>query len=186
MGNEGELKNLGREAYAEQQHAMQLAAKICEEHGDFISTVISTNVIHGLDADDVFQKFFLSLAHRPLPTYIRDIKSYLCRAIKNDIFDMVRQITRYKIFIQDYSEEHTITCDYDDPLCTVMGAEQTEKLFKIIKKHLSKYETQVVIQRSYYDKSIEEIAKEMNISKRSVSHYLCTGLGKLRELINEY
>ena len=58
-------------------------------------------------------------------------------------------------------------------------------MFKAIERFLSHSESQAVTLRFKKDSSIEEVAKQMAVNKRSVSRYISVGLKKLRQFILE-
>jgi DNA-directed RNA polymerase specialized sigma24 family protein len=63
------------------------AAEVIAEYRDFIYMVICSQVNNKACAEDIFQDFFLSLVSKPIPHDVKNIKSYLYRAISNDIVD---------------------------------------------------------------------------------------------------
>ena len=67
------------------------ATKIFDEYGDFIYSVIRYKVKDEASAEDLYQDFFLSLVSSPIRKEVKDMKSYLYRAIINKIFDTKRQ-----------------------------------------------------------------------------------------------
>ena len=78
------------------------ATEVFTEHRDFIHMVIYSQVKNKSRADDIFQDFFLSLVSKPIPQNVKNIKSYLYRAISNDIVDTQRQVERYREQIKKY------------------------------------------------------------------------------------
>ena len=80
-------------------NSVDVAAKVFAEHGDFIRAIIRYQISNDTQADDLFQDFFLSLVYRPLPTGVQNIKSYLYRAVTNDVVDAVRRVEKHQIQI---------------------------------------------------------------------------------------
>ena len=80
------------------------AAKVFLDHKDFIKKVIRFHIQNEDQADDLFQDFFLSFVSHPLPGGIRNIKSFLYKAIINDIIDNIHRKENYRGFIHKYSE----------------------------------------------------------------------------------
>jgi len=75
---------------------IDLASKVFAERGDFIRAVIRSQVKNEAQADDIFQDFFLSLVYNPVPKGVKNMKSYLYRAIIKDVVDAVRRVETYK------------------------------------------------------------------------------------------
>ena len=82
---------------------VERAAEIFSEYGDFIFAIIRYQVSNNALAYDVFQDFFLSLVSRPIPAGVENIKSYLYRAITNDIIDAARRAERQQIRLHKYA-----------------------------------------------------------------------------------
>ena len=76
---------------------LDLTSKVFAEHGDFIHVVIRSQVKNEAQADDIFQDFFLSLVYNPVPKGVKNMKSYLYRAIINDVVDAVRRVKHTKL-----------------------------------------------------------------------------------------
>ncbi len=81
-----------------------VAARIVSEYTDFIYMVICSQVQNKSRVDDIFQNFFISLVFKPIPEDVKNIKSYLYKAICNDIVDTQRQSERYREQIKKYKE----------------------------------------------------------------------------------
>jgi RNA polymerase sigma factor (sigma-70 family) len=177
-----DCKTLGKETDTQELWPVKMATRIFEEYGDFIYAMIRYNVKNDSEVDDIFQQFFLSLVHRPIPQNIDNVKSYIYRAIVNDIFDVARRNKSYRVRILKYAQYQKPEFYDTDALNIAEKIEQTNKMLGIIEKHLPRHEGQAVIHRYYYGKNICEAAEEMGVSKRSLSRYLCTGLKKLKKL----
>jgi hypothetical protein len=54
-----------------------------------------------------------------------------------------------------------------------------------IKRHLRHHEAQAIIERYGCNHNGHDIAKTTRIKKRTLSRYVCTGLKKLRQLVQE-
>jgi RNA polymerase sigma factor (sigma-70 family) len=159
------------------------AAEIFSEYGDFIRAVIYYRVKNDAQADDLFQDFFLSLVSRPLPAGIRNVKSYLYKAITNDIVDAVRRVEKYKTRMNKYAECLNYSINKNDPENALVEVEQTDKMFKLIEGQLRHSEAQAVTLRYRNSCNIKEVAKKMHVNNRTVSRYLSTGLNKVRQFL---
>ena len=161
------------------------AAKIFEEYSDVIHSTIYCNVNNKSIIDDIFQDFFLALVHRPIPSGIQNVKSYLRRAVKNDILDEVVKIKNYHARNQRYVKLQMSYVKFHDPENTVIEAETIQQLFEIIEKRLFPHEAEAVTQKFSFDRDYRHAAEIMGINRRSFLHYLCTGLKKVRQLAQQ-
>ncbi|MHC4790492.1 MAG: RNA polymerase sigma factor [Planctomycetota bacterium] len=162
---------------------VERAAEIFAEYGDFILAVIRYQVNNDDLSEDLFQDFFLSLASKPLPAGIKNVKSYLYRAITNDIVDAARRVENYQTLLHKYACNLDFSINKSKPENALIDIEQINKLVGIIKGWLPHSEAQAMTLRYKYNHSIEEVAEKMNVSKRSVSRYLSAGLSKVRQIL---
>lgn len=166
-------------------HARNLSAatKIFTEYWDFIRAVIRYKVGNETQADDLCQDFFLSLVSNPVPPRVQNIKSYLYRAITNDIVDAARRVERYQTQIHRYAERLKYsTIEYSSEN-TLIETEEMNKMFELIEKRLPRSEAQAVALRYRNNHDIEEVAEKMRVNKRSVSRYISIGIGKIRQFL---
>ena len=162
---------------------VERAAEIFDEYGDFILTVIRYQVNNDDLAEDLFQDFFLSLVSKPLPAGVKNVKSYLYRAITNDIVDASRRVENYHKFLHKYSCNLDFSINKSKPENALIDVEQINKLVKIIKGWLPHSEAEAINLRYKHNHSIKEVAEKMNVDKRSVSRYLSAGFSKVREIL---
>ncbi len=171
---------MGHEQNSQVQKRVERATRIFKEHGDLIRTIIRSNLPEGVDSDDIFQDFFLSLISNPVPDIEQNIKAYLYRAIKNDIADAARRTKSYRRRIQRYAEHHRYGITSKAPNAIVAKSQQVRKVFQIGKHKLAPREFQAIIERFANDLSTDEAARRMRVSKKTYSQYLWSGLMKIR------
>jgi len=159
------------------------ASEVFDEYGDFIRSVLYAKVKNKDLVDDLFQDFFLSLVYKPMPKGINNTKSYLYKAITNDIVDAVRRTGRYKSHIREYSKQLNYSINEDSLENALMEREELDKLFAIIKERLPDSESQAIFLRYREKHSIKKVAKKMCINDRSVSRYISVGLKKIRQFL---
>ena len=162
---------------------MDAAAEIFEDYGDFIRGVIRYQVRNNDQVDDLFQDFFLSLVAKPIPSSVQDIKSYLYRAITNDIIDVCRKVERYQAKVQRYSEQRGCFINKSSPENALIEEEQTDKMFELMKGRLSPREAQAISLRYKSNYNIKEVAVRMNVNDRTVSRYISVGLSRIRHFL---
>ena len=163
------------------QNNLGTAADIVSEYSDFIRMVICSQVKNKTSVDDIFQDFFISLVSKPIPQDVKNIKSYLYRAITNDIVDTQRQLESYKEKIKKYRERCNFSINNTEPENALIRDEQKNKMFDLIKGRLTSSQSQAIALRYGTNYTIKEVAKEMGVKSTSVSRYICTGLRKMRQ-----
>lgn len=159
---------------------VELASQIFCEYGDFIQSVIHTKVKNQEKEEIIFQDFFLSLVHRPMPSNVYNKKSFLYRAIINDISDSRRRSELYSTHIEKYSQKMKSTINKSTSKNAYINEEQIIKMLKLIKEQLPGSCSEAIILRYRDNMSIQEVAQKMNVKSASVSRYISTGMKKLR------
>ena len=157
------------------------AGDIVSQYSDFIYMVICSQVNNKSRVDDIFQDFFLSLVNKPVPRNVKNIKSYLYRAICNDIVDRQREVERYRDQIKKYKERCNFSINNDEPEYALIRDEQMNKMFDLIKGRLTSSQSQAIALRYRTNYSIQEVAEKMGVKATSVSRYICTGIRRMRK-----
>jgi RNA polymerase sigma factor (sigma-70 family) len=160
---------------------VQTAYEILENHKELVHATINTRMNNTMEADDVFQDFFLSLVDKPIPTNLENIGGYLRRAISNDLIDEARRSKHHKEQLRGYTQYKRATARKDDPPAVIARTEVMSKVLSIIHTQLPRHEAQVVLARCYHDQNADQTAEAMSVNKRTVSRYLCIGLQKIRK-----
>ncbi len=157
------------------------ASEIFYEHGDFIRAVIRYQVGNNAQADDLFQDFFLSLVSRPIPAEVQNIRSYLYRAIINDIVDAARRVEQYRIKLKKYAEFFDYSIRKNSPKNAIIDEEEMDKMFKLIEDRLRRGEVRAIHLRYKNGYNNEEVAKKMHVNIETVKRYLSEGLRRIRQ-----
>jgi RNA polymerase sigma factor (sigma-70 family) len=160
-----------------------LAAEVFDRYGDEIRALIHFNIKDKSKVDDIFQNFFVSIVHKPIPPDIEDIKGYLYRAVTNDVIDVSRQKKCHQDHIKKYAECRKHFLIAEDPQNTAIQVETTKKMFQLIETRLPKRQAEAVLQRYGQGISTTDTAKKMQTDKRIVSRYLSIALKKMREFV---
>ena len=156
------------------------AARIFEEHGDFIRAVIRFKAGNKVQVDDIVQDFFLTLVQKPLPPDVRDTRSYLYKVITHSVFDAVHRLKNYQQKLDRYYRNVNLPVNGCPPESASIETEETDRIFEVIERRLCPREAEAVALRYKSDYSIEEIADAMNVDRRSVSRYIAVSLRKVR------
>ncbi|MGD8786184.1 MAG: sigma-70 family RNA polymerase sigma factor [Phycisphaerales bacterium] len=171
---------------SEYRDNVSLATKVFAEYGDFIRAVICSKLKNKAQADDIFQDFFISLVNKPLPADVRNIKSYLYKAISNDVVDAARRTEKYQVQIHKYHKHQNYSVNKTSFGNAILGEEEElDKMFSLIKGRLRDSESQAIALRYKGHYSIKEVADKMGVKCTSVSRYISTGLKKMREFLVE-
>lgn len=161
------------------------AAKIFDDHGDFIEKVIYSKIKDKDHAEDLFQNFFLCLVHNPLSEDIQNMEAYLYKAVTNKIADVARLTNRYQNCIYKYAEHHYHLPDCTVPEKAVMEIDEAKKVFKMIEKRLPRNEAQAIILQYRDGLSAGRIAEKMGVQRATVRGYVSEGLRKTRGLLKD-
>ena len=165
--------------------AVERAVAIFDEYGDFIRTVIRYQTHDCSWQDDLFQEFFLELIYRPVPAEVRNVKSYLYRAIVHLVLDSVRARHTYRRAVQKYGKETRISINNPRAAdALIADTEEKNATIAYLARHLQEREAQAFVLRYRDHFSIGEIAVRMGVNGRTVSRYLSESLRRLRETLS--
>jgi RNA polymerase sigma factor (sigma-70 family) len=167
----------------EMHNRVASAAEVFAKYGTQIRAIICFHITDKSKADDVFQDFFVSLVHHPIPPHLEDVEAYLYRALTNDVIDACRQTSNHHDGIQEYAELHRYDTIQEDPQSNFIHVEATQEMFRLIESRLPKCEAAVVLQRYCNGLNVSDTAKKTHIDKRSVARYLSLARKKMREFI---
>lgn len=163
---------------------VKCAAQIIDEYEDFIRCVIRSQNITNTSEDDLLQDFYLEMISRPVPDNIRSIKSYLYRAIINQISDSYRKISMYEKKIEKFRKNFDFKVNKCDLTNALLIKEEMNKMFDFIREISPGQEYMAITLRFRDGYSVEEVANKMGIKHRSVARYISTGLRKIRQCIS--
>ena len=134
-------------------------------------------------AEDLFHNFFLSLASRPVPAEVQDIKGYIYRAIINDTTDHIRHLKKYQEMTHRCANYNKITVNNRLPEDALIEKELADRMIELIRNRVTKNEFKAIASRYCDDLSIKEAADRMSIDDRSVVRYISTGLRKVKKFL---
>ena len=161
---------------------VEWASQIFFKYGDFIRSIIHTKLNNPEKEENMFQDFFLSLVYKPMPTDVQNKKSYIYRAIINDITDFRRRSEVYATYFKNFEKKMDSAINKSTPENAYINEEQIIKMLKLIKEQLPVSCSRAIILHYVENMNIHEVAKEMNVRTASVSRYIHKGLKKLRRL----
>jgi RNA polymerase sigma factor (sigma-70 family) len=160
---------------------IRAAAEILDTHGDFIRALIRHQVHNRLEEEDLFQEFFLALVRRPVPPDVRNLRSYLYRAVINHVLDSVRARQRYRRAVQKYARETRDLVDNRILANAFLDREaEREAAIAYCARHLREREARAFILKYRDNCTNGEIAAKMGLNVRTVSHYLAVSLERVR------
>ncbi len=161
------------------------AAQIICKYGNFIRGVISSQNTSSEPVDDLFQDFYLQLIAVPVLQDVRNIKSYLYRAIINHLNNSYRRIRAHKVLINKFREDINLETSKSDPARTALLRDEIKKFFEVISETSPRQKYMAIILRYRDGYSIQEVAEKMGIKYSSVRKYIYFGLGKARKCLND-
>jgi RNA polymerase sigma factor (sigma-70 family) len=159
--------------------AIRAATAICEKYGAFIRCVLRFQAGRRFEDADLFQEFFLLLVHKPVPPDVRNVKSFLYRAITNYVLDLLRKRTRYRHHLKKYAEEIRISIN-NRPLASAFVHDRENDAAAYLSRLLQGREAQAFALKYRDNCSVAEIAARMGVDRRTVSRYLAESRKKLR------
>ncbi|MGN0003838.1 MAG: RNA polymerase sigma-70 factor [Sphingobacterium composti] len=147
----------------------------------YVSHIIKDKEI----TENIVQDIFISLWSRRENLEIKgDLIAYLKSAAKNKIISYIRSenlrkkyIEHFNIFISQYQF---------DSIDNSINVQDLQSLIKDGIKTLPPKCAEVFYKSRFEHKSLDEIAEEMNISKRTVENYITQALKNLRLILKEY
>lgn len=160
-----------------------MAAAVFAEHGSFIRAVIRFWAKNQFREDDLYQEFFLSLIYKPMPADIRDIRSFLYRAIHNDIIDSARRQTVRQQYSEKYAEEIRISINNRMPTDAIVLDDERASVFGYLTRQLRHREAEAITLRFRDDCSVADIAVRMGVNRPTARRYLSAGLKRLRQCL---
>lgn len=161
------------------------AARIFEEYGRFIRSIIKNKVGDDDKTDELVHDYFLSLAANPIPPNVRDIRSYIYRAIHRDVGDSLTRIENYRARLHKYAEYRKISVNNHPSRNAFIEEDEMRRVVELIRKRLPPGQAEAVVMRYRDGCQIGEIANKLALNPRSVSRYICVGLSMMRKLFEK-
>jgi RNA polymerase sigma factor (sigma-70 family) len=160
---------------------IHFVADIHQKHGGFIRSVIVFRVHDRSQVEEIFQDFLLHLLEYPPPRNLESVKNFLFRALVNFIATDQVQRKVNREHLQQYAHEKQPDAS-DAPEKSVINAEESKKMLALVKERLSPRESTAIIERHVKGLDIDEVARAMGVSSRSVSQYLSDGIKKIQKV----
>ena len=162
--------------------ATAAAYAIVAEYGGYIRAIIRFQAKNEFLEEDLFQEFFLLLVAKPMPATVYNIKSYLYRAVTHFVVECSRREARYDRCLRKYADEFRFPVHNRGSGSALLRGEEAETVLRRLAGHLRRREAEAFRLRYRHNFSVAEIAREMGVDRRTVSHYLSAGLKRLRRV----
>ncbi|MFC1738640.1 RNA polymerase sigma factor [Planctomycetota bacterium] len=91
-------------ANASLDEKIKSATEIFNKYEGLIRSAIYVNLSDYSRADDIYQSLFLSLVHKPIPTYVRNTKAYLYKIIQRNIYDTIQSTDKNQKRLYEYGK----------------------------------------------------------------------------------
>ncbi len=160
------------------------AYRIVREYGGYIRLIIRGYAKNDAEAEDLFQDFVIHLIEKPIPSNVLNIKAFLRTTLMRDAIDARRRIKRYRAHVEKYGEYSENSVKNSPPEDAIVKEEQLNALLGAFEHHLQRREFRAISLRFRESKDNAEIARIMGVRDGSVSRYICTGLKKMREIMD--
>jgi RNA polymerase sigma factor (sigma-70 family) len=157
--------------------------RIFTEHGTFIRSAIRFHINSEAECDDLFQDLFVSLVANPIPEDVVNIRGFLYRVVTARAKDAFRRATRYRANLCNYTERCQSPAE-KNPVSTIIEMEEVERIFDLIRNRLPRNEARALSLRYWHDSDNKEVAESMGVKTATVSRYICTGMKKIRRILN--
>ncbi len=147
------------------RYNVEAASSIFAEYGSFIHTVIRCQVKNEAQADGIFQDFFLSIVCKPIPGGVNNIKSYLYRAITNDIIEATRRVEKYRVYRLKYADilNRSINKKIPENASVDVVEKKDHSIRKVAEKTKKKLvSTSYLIPRKYREAIVGDIMEDCN------------------------
>lgn len=166
------------------------AGQIFVDYGGFIREIIKLKLEDEHEREDVFQNFFTSLIKKPIPNNKdlnneEKLKSYLYKAVINDIIDYVRIRNKYNNVVKQLTNEVGTREYCPGPDEQLEVSEEAYKMLALIEEKLSESEYEALKLRFNHQLDNKSIAKKMEVKQDSVYRYISNGLKRIREFISK-
>lgn len=153
------------------------------EHGAFIRGVVACQVQNEADVEELSQDIFVSLLSGPIPEDLNHARSFLYKAIINDIINFKKRKQRYRLKLGNRFGGVRREPVQTNPGKRCVEMEQLARLFELINERVCQRESKAIKLRYSEGLSSGETAKVMGVSTRTVDNYVAVGLKKLREFM---
>jgi len=163
---------------------VEMVGDLFRKHDAAIRTLISRHVRCRHDAEDMYQDLYLRLVHRP-PPHQTHILAYLNKVIRNHATDTARHMISRCGSVSRYAALCKYRTPDGEPESTLIQIEQTSRIIDVIESVLPPHIAQAILERHLYGRTVNETAVRLSVNERTVAHYCCTGLRKIRQLVEE-
>ncbi len=169
--------------HQKQSDNVEAALDVILKHGVYIRQIIRGLVRDDADVEDLFQDFFLRLAAKPIPPHIRNVRAFLRTLLLREALDAQRRARRYAAHVKKCGGYFRKTINNVDPADAIIEEEQLDALLGAFEHYVQGREYRAVRLRYRESKNNAEIAEIMGVKASSVARYICTGLEKMRKIM---
>lgn len=158
--------------------------RLFHKHQSEIRALINRHVRHEQDAEDMYQELYLWLVCNP-PLALTNVLAYLSKVIRSRATDAARRTISYSASVSRYAAFRRDDVAEKEPEDVLIQSEQLQRMTKLIESALPPHAAQAILERYIGERTMTETAAKLGVNERTVSHYCCTGLKKIRQLIDE-
>ncbi len=162
---------------------VKIASEIFDEYGASIQNMLRCHGLSEQDAEDIYQNIFVALVRHP-PSHDKSLSAYLKTVVRNHVRDFYRRALSRRGFVERYASLQKAVVASKESGDGFDRMEQEHQVMELLEDALPPYMAQVLIERYRHGENIDRIASKLGVEKRSVSRYCCTGLQRLRHLLD--
>lgn len=134
------------------------------------------------EAEDITQNVFFRLwERRELLTEICSLKAYLFRMTKNEILTLFRHRKVERSYARQQTEQET---QYAPDSSVKVTTSELVEMIDLAIERMPELRKRIFMMSRYDEKTYAEIAKELDISPRTVQYHIGKALNELRKLLD--
>jgi RNA polymerase sigma-70 factor (ECF subfamily) len=135
------------------------------------------------EAEDIIQGVFENLWKNRAQQQIRNLSTYLAVSVKNSTLNLIKS----KISMRKY-HEYMILQEIQEQNMTekIINYEQLQAAIEKAMKHLPEKTIEVFKMSRFSNKSVKEIAEELNLSEKTIEYHITKSLKVLKSQLSEY
>ena len=164
------------------QTTYRLVASSYETYHEQVRRYIRSRINEADDADDLAQDVFLRLMECRQMLREETVRDFIFTIVRNLVIDYLRRhYKRQEVTSYIYDVQETSVNNTDSRIIT--RELLTHEWMKVVT--LPEQQRKVYCMSRYEERTAEEIATTLNLSKRTVENHLCRGRKEVREYIRQ-
>ncbi|OON68541.1 RNA polymerase sigma factor [Hymenobacter sp. CRA2] len=135
------------------------------------------------DAEEIVQELFTALWLKRADSPIQSLKAYLYSAVKHRVIDLIRSQMMHAGYV-DYTQVHVSALDFSTE--KTVAADDLSLALLTSLNTLPEHTREVFRLSRFENRSVPEIAEQLNISPKTVEYHLTRALKQLRLRLKDF